>query len=61
MSTGIIESMISRPFPTRAEVVDITNAVVDNADCVLLSPETAVGSFSAEATAMTSRICYEVE
>ena len=40
-----MESMVSRLLPTRAEVVDISNAVYDGVDALILSPETAIGNF----------------
>jgi pyruvate kinase len=45
LSTQIMESMVSRLLPTRAEVVDISNAVYDGIDSLILSPETAIGPF----------------
>ena len=45
LSTQIMESMVQRLMPTRAEVVDISNAVYDGVDSLILSPETAIGPF----------------
>ena len=53
--------MVSRLIPTRSEVVDISNAVYDGIDCLILSPETAIGTFYEQATSTMSHICYEAE
>lgn len=61
VATHMLESMISAPVPTRAEVTDVANAVFEQVDCIMLSAETSIGQYPYECIEVMKKISYKIE